>query len=501
MRIILILCCLTVVRAVDVFNSNCTLPETRVNYVSTSNTRGTLDILWTSLATIIACVYTVLHLNVPEQLPRSQQTWLAKTKWQLKNTWISLQWTLLTVFLPELTLTKSVTDWVHARSYLRRLHRNRPATRDYWTFKHMLFAMMGGFVGVWHDETELPNITRGDSAGARTDVFKPTLTQSESAVANTDGFKPSLTQSESAVANTDGFKPNVTQKGSANEQHEDIESQQELESTPHLWHFTVRDLAKAIEEELVDLPPVTEADIDDMSKSDLVSKTVAIFQITYFVVGAIVRSAEHLPISQLELGACAFVPYAIAIYIFSYDKPKSVRTTTTIKTFRGGIPDSIKKARKDTTWDNVLLMIDGNNPHGTYIRNGMYEARTQDTLALTIGLPILLSIPFGAIHLAAWNFEFPSYTDQQLWRAAAVVTTTALPSWVIIRLIHTGADRFVHSDTLDRECWQLWAYTIPVLILFFLGRIIIIVEMFRCMGYLPPAAFQGTWLNNIPHIG
>lgn len=49
-------------------NPYCTIPtEGLHSFVSAPNVRGTLDILWSCLATIIACTYTVLHLNIPEQ--------------------------------------------------------------------------------------------------------------------------------------------------------------------------------------------------------------------------------------------------------------------------------------------------------------------------------------------------------------------------------------------------------------------------------------------------
>lgn len=39
------------------------------------------------------------------------------------------------------------------------------------------------------------------------------------------------------------------------------------------------------------------------------------------------------------------------------------------------------------------------------------------------------------------------------------------------------------------------------LVVYILGRLILIVEMFRGLGYLPPEAFAATWTANIPHIG
>ena len=53
--------------AYTTFNTTCSTLPGVVNYVSLADTRGTMDILWSCLFTIIACTWTVLHLNAPEQ--------------------------------------------------------------------------------------------------------------------------------------------------------------------------------------------------------------------------------------------------------------------------------------------------------------------------------------------------------------------------------------------------------------------------------------------------
>jgi hypothetical protein len=63
---------------------NCTIPaEGLHSLVSAPYVRGTLDILWSCLATIIACTYTVLHLNIPKQRDDKDrdQGWKRDMKW------------------------------------------------------------------------------------------------------------------------------------------------------------------------------------------------------------------------------------------------------------------------------------------------------------------------------------------------------------------------------------------------------------------------------------
>jgi hypothetical protein len=53
--------------AYTLFDTTCTIPKVQTNFVSSPNTRGTLDILWSCVFTIIACTWTIQHLNIPEQ--------------------------------------------------------------------------------------------------------------------------------------------------------------------------------------------------------------------------------------------------------------------------------------------------------------------------------------------------------------------------------------------------------------------------------------------------
>ncbi|PTB66526.1 hypothetical protein BBK36DRAFT_1169117 [Trichoderma citrinoviride] len=62
-----LLCLIPLVKAYTVFETNCSAPGTPANFVSSPNARGTLDILWGSLFTILACTWTLQHPNIPKQ--------------------------------------------------------------------------------------------------------------------------------------------------------------------------------------------------------------------------------------------------------------------------------------------------------------------------------------------------------------------------------------------------------------------------------------------------
>lgn len=66
-------------------------------------------------------------------------------------------------------------------------------------------------------------------------------------------------------------------------------------------------------------------EISDKSKADVLSKSVAIVQITRFLLETLARAANALPISPLEYFTCAQVFCALLMYIFWFDKPHGVQ--------------------------------------------------------------------------------------------------------------------------------------------------------------------------------
>jgi hypothetical protein len=62
-------------QAYKTFETICLTPTTTANYVSSADTRGTLEILWSCLFTIFASAWAVQHLNVPEQREDRDPGW------------------------------------------------------------------------------------------------------------------------------------------------------------------------------------------------------------------------------------------------------------------------------------------------------------------------------------------------------------------------------------------------------------------------------------------
>lgn len=82
------------------------------------------------------------------------------------------------------------------------------------------------------------------------------------------------------------------------------------------------------------LPSLTEAQILDKSKADGLKKTLVCAQATWFCVQCITRLAQNLPISLLELNTFAHALCTLVIYVLWWKKPLDVDEPTEISDLR-----------------------------------------------------------------------------------------------------------------------------------------------------------------------
>ena len=74
------------------------------------------------------------------------------------------------------------------------------------------------------------------------------------------------------------------------------------------------------------LPRLTEEEMKDRSKGDLLTKSMALLQVLWLSVQLILRKAQGLPSTQLEIMTAAFATCSSRIYLMYVGKPKHVLT-------------------------------------------------------------------------------------------------------------------------------------------------------------------------------
>ena len=101
-----------------------------------------------------------------------------------------------------------------------------------------------------------------------------------------------------------------------------------------IWEGVLQswDFRKLLEGHKIDFPSTSEAEIDDRSKGDALSKGIALLQITWFIIQLIARRVQGLTITELELTTAVLAGLNSVMYVFWWNKPLDVRCPIIIRT-------------------------------------------------------------------------------------------------------------------------------------------------------------------------
>ncbi|KAN0116864.1 hypothetical protein V8E51_002841 [Hyaloscypha variabilis] len=345
--------------AATVFSaSNEGAPEPLVAWQPNPSRRGGLTILENCIFTIIACTWSIQHLNLPAPFDTSS-----------RQLWRKLWAAIMSLLLPEMVLAHAIVERAAAVRSLEELRddsngeiEDLEVCYDPWSWKMMMVSLRNCF----QKATCRGSAHAPETPGLRlaSDSRKPVL--------------KTYTTSFPTIALT----------------------------TRQFSFLRGNGIVK-------ETPKLSEEEILDKSKTDIFAKGIAVLQISELILSLIARAARQLAISQLEIIIVAFAVCAVITYCFALNKPQDVKTATTI-------PEEL-----------VVLFAGGasvvEGAQLNRIHNGNIEL--SDTIMQPVSLLLTASVMvFGAIHLAAWNFTFPSRAERILWRVGSTaITTTPIP--------------------------------------------------------------------------
>jgi len=236
------------------------------------------------------------------------------------------------------------------------------------------------------------------------------------------------------------------------------------------------------------LIPPSEADIQDKSKGDGLSKGIVLVQVLWFITQCIARQIQHLPITLLEIITLAYSAVNVAIYGFWWYKPLNVMRPVRVAGQLSDGPVGMESNRRGVEWwmdvsENILGDA-GNLSEMSQVPMFYSGNASSGQIRLALGVAFVMGEVFGAIHFLAWSFLFPSHTEQRSWRLSCIflMTTLALP--------------FL-SSIIDKKTLTLLtnmpAYAVP--------RVAMLVLAFTTLRLLPEAALEIVhWTSFIPHI-
>ncbi|OJJ78182.1 hypothetical protein ASPBRDRAFT_202997 [Aspergillus brasiliensis CBS 101740] len=351
------------VQAFNTVHTNCTLPPQHANFVTAPNTRGTLQILWSSLFTILACTWTVLHLNIPKNEPKPKiknfKEWL---KWMVDKYQHPIKWFLLTVLAPEVSFAKYWDDQVRAHSLF--YHYENVFKEKNWTRTHVLFANMGGFALRYTPNEE-------DESCSNNEIQSDTNNEEQSDANNeiqshSDNGEQLGSNNENQSDSDNGELPGSNNEKQSTETRNDIDPDnadpadhetsvqadsnelQGITSTlshareekgkqatvtkdpaqkSEVYYLTAHEAFKLLcttKTSISGLENVSMEEINDRSKTDAFMRILAIGQILWVVVQILSRAIYGLAVTQLEVTVVAFAVCAVGMYIVNNGKPKGV---------------------------------------------------------------------------------------------------------------------------------------------------------------------------------
>ncbi|KAJ6021122.1 hypothetical protein N7540_006626 [Penicillium herquei] len=301
-------------------------------------------------------------------------------------------------------------------------------------------------------------------------------------------------------------------------------------------------------------PDLDVEDIEDKSKSDSLARMIAIGQAAWFFINCIIRIAQNLFLTTLELTTLSFIIIFFVTSFCWHSKPKDISRAMILNT---KTPIALIRAkyhpRPEEPWYQTPLDFLSREEwivarlwryyvqilHYLHIpilarpSTKPYDHLPSDTFLRPGRAAEVLFVPceliFACMSLFAWNFIFPTSTERLLWRIAAVYQAFfgfagGLSIWYTQEsILPKHLEKAQHSiqcppeKIFPRLAWKLRNIhpdrdpdlTIPLRILipnillsvfYCLSRVFILVEDFIGLRSLPVSAFQVvSWSKYIPH--
>ncbi|THU80835.1 hypothetical protein K435DRAFT_767780 [Dendrothele bispora CBS 962.96] len=296
---------------------------------------------------------------------------------------------------------------------------------------------------------------------------------------------------------------------------------------------------------------ITEDEITARSKTDFLTKSIAVVQTTWFILQCIARVTEGLVVTDLEIVTVAFALLNIVTYILWWDKPQRVRYPMKVDYRRRHVPREVKVMEDRLIWRGIKAMftsfcdwIHQLPQRNTNVRKsftdwiektwrplfrhlrpdrvffifwnviitfwmnigymtageGSYKTGLElDPSSIYPAIPLFLV--FGGIHCAPWNSTFPTHIEQILWRVSAV-TVTAFPLvWFPLVGVRNFLDDYPSRMAINIQSAIAAIAFFPLPLVYIGARIALIVIAFMELRALPPSAYQTVdWARFIPHI-
>ncbi|KAI0168331.1 hypothetical protein BJ166DRAFT_496572 [Pestalotiopsis sp. NC0098] len=280
--------------------------DTRVGWYAGPTERGTLALVYSCLATIITCTWTVLHLNVPA---------LKDGPW--KKGFRKARWMAITILFPEFIFAKAICE---LRSALRDLfefdktikikHEGDLKCKASSPYEHDLEI-------IWSLKTKFPR-------GCVVDLIYPLMGLPCPGPLPSSKEESGITRdnlpggADRAATSTEFQDWTLTHSYLANMGGLTYNNYWDSKIEPTCYTLTGAELSRRCvwlrDHHPLQSLVLSEDDIKDKSKADLLLKILSILQISWLVLTVIAKFILELPLTQLEIATLAFSLFAIVTF-------------------------------------------------------------------------------------------------------------------------------------------------------------------------------------------
>ncbi|KAI0840347.1 hypothetical protein F5Y06DRAFT_285729 [Hypoxylon sp. FL0890] len=401
----------------------------RHQWVPSPNTRGTFDIIWPCISTLVLCLWTMLHLNVPAPDDGYTTRFCRRLRWLFIGL-LAPEIPMLFAFAQRASAVRSIQDMAEI------------GHGDDWSIVHGFFADSGGFL-----------LTAED-------IGEP-------------------------------------------------------------FPITNKQIVYLVRHGYIEIPRVTETQINDKSKADNLGKALAAFQAIRLLVILIARGAAGLHTTPFELATAAVVFCSMVTLFLWRKKPLDVQAPVLINApFAIGPLAAISSGESrltplDFAEQDIYWSAKFSRRVEEYIIKWGLQARPFRRIPndrdfqpsnfwenLSLAGPVCI---FAAVHFCGWNLSFATRLEGLLWRINCVITWGSLTIYGVSEMVgFWRADYKVAS----LELFHSYKKRMPLSIIFhslaglyFMSRLCLVVEAIICLRDLPDEAFiQVEWTQWLPHF-
>jgi hypothetical protein len=226
--------------------------------------------------------------------------------------------------------------------------------------------------------------------------------------------------------------------------------------------------------------------IADKGKADLIAKFLVCLQALWMVFQCSARKATGLPITLLELHVVIQVFFVLVSYTQWFYKPLNINEPIILS-----LPVEVEESAflRVNRYRNVFLEVMGSLQEASDIGSGYCYWMTLGTVIIT-----------SCAHMSAWNYPFPTYAEQILWRVSSIALATPSIS-LICELLDSSSHNF--NSTMYNFIYRTTAviFMLICIPLYLFSITFITVEAFISLRKVPLGTYDSVqWVDFWPHI-